>query len=97
VGKLLLIGGNEDRTGEMDVLRAFVAEAGGAKGRIEVITTASAEPIERWIEYKRAFGKIGIAYAAPMHIGSSESPSPPRCSFPGGTSSASRPFSARHR
>jgi len=69
-GKVLLVGGNEDRTGEMEVLRAFVAEAGGGKGRIEVITTASSEPLQRWIEYERAFGKIGVAYAAPMHIGS---------------------------
>jgi cyanophycinase len=69
-GKLLLVGGNEDRSGEMEVLRAFVDEAGGAKGRIEVITTASSEPIQRWAEYERAFGKIGVGYAAHMHIGS---------------------------
>jgi cyanophycinase len=69
-GKLLLIGGNEDKTEEMEVLRALAAEAGGAAGRIEVITTASSEPERRWQVYERAFKKIGVGYAKPMHIAS---------------------------
>lgn len=67
-GKLLLIGGNEDKTGEMEILRVVSAEAGGAAGRIEVITTASSEPDQVWGVYERAFGEIGVGYAAPMHI-----------------------------
>ncbi|MFC1575407.1 cyanophycinase [Gemmatimonadota bacterium] len=67
-GKLLLIGGNEDKTGEMEILRALSAEAGGAAGRIEVITTASSEPEKVWGAYERAFKEIGVAYAEPMHI-----------------------------
>ena len=70
VGKLLLIGGNEDKTGEMEVLRALVAGAGGAAGRIEVITTASSEPELVWKRYQKAFKKIGVGYAKPMHIDS---------------------------
>ncbi|MCK5650330.1 MAG: cyanophycinase [Gemmatimonadetes bacterium] len=69
-GKLLLIGGNEDKTEEMEVLRALAAEAGGAAGRIEVITTASSEPELVWQAYERAFKKIGVGYAKPMHIAS---------------------------
>ena len=69
-GKLLLIGGNEDKTEEMEVLRALAAEAGGADGRIEIITTASSEPEGTWQAYQRAFKKIGIRYAKPMHIAS---------------------------
>ena len=67
-GKLLLIGGSEDKTGEMEILRAVSAEAGGAAGRIEVITTASSEPEKVWGAYERAFREIGVGYAAPMHI-----------------------------
>ena len=67
-GKLLLIGGNEDKTGEMEILRAIAAEAGGTAGRIEVITTASSEPEKVWAVYERAFREIGVGYAAPMHI-----------------------------
>ena len=67
-GKLLLIGGNEDKTEEMEILRAVSAEAGGAAARIEVVTTASSEPEQVWEAYERAFKKIGVGYAAPMHI-----------------------------
>jgi len=67
-GKLLLVGGNEDKTEEMEVLRALSAEAGGAAGRIEIITTASSEPEQVWGTYERAFNEIGVGYAAPMHI-----------------------------
>ncbi len=69
-GKLLLIGGNEDKTEEMDVLRALAVEAGGANARIEVITTASSEPETTWQAYQKAFKKLGIGYARPMHIAS---------------------------
>ena len=69
-GRLFLIGGNEDKTQEMEVLRTLVAEAGGAAGRIEVITTASSEPELVWQAYERAFKKIGVGYAKPMHIAS---------------------------
>jgi cyanophycinase len=69
-GKLLLIGGNEDKTEEMDVLRALAVEAGGANARIEVITTASSEPETTWRAYETAFKKLGIGYAKPMHIAS---------------------------
>lgn len=67
-GKLLLIGGNEDKTEEMEILRAVSAEAGGEAGRIEVITTASSEPEQVWEAYERAFKEIGVGYSAPMHI-----------------------------
>ena len=67
-GILLLIGGNEDKTGEMEILRALAAKAGGTAGRIEVITTASSEPEQVWAVYERAFREIGVGYAAPMHI-----------------------------
>ena len=68
IGKLLLIGGNEDRDGKMDVLRTIVEEAGGADARIEVITTASSEPEELGKIYEEAFKKLGVGYVKAMHI-----------------------------
>jgi cyanophycinase len=70
LGELLLIGGNEDKTGEMEILRTLAAEAGGAAGRIEVITTASSEPEKTWQAYERAFKEIGVGHVQPMHIAS---------------------------
>lgn len=76
-GKLLLIGGAEDKTEGMQLLRVLVDEAGGPAARIEVITTASAVPEETWERYQQAFNKIGVAYVAHMDIGSrSEAESP---------------------
>ncbi|MFH2203676.1 MAG: cyanophycinase [Elusimicrobiota bacterium] len=69
-GKLLLIGGNEDKTEKMEILRALVQEAGGGAARIEVITTASSEPETVWQAYEKAFRQIGVAYAQPLHIDS---------------------------
>ena len=69
-GRLLLVGGNEDKTGEMRILRAFITEAGGAAGQIEVITTATSDPERVWKAYERAFKIIGVGYARPMHIAS---------------------------
>jgi cyanophycinase len=67
-GKLLLIGGNEDKAGELRILRTLAAEAGGADARIEIITTASSEPERTWQAYEQAFERIGVGYAKPMHI-----------------------------
>ncbi|MFC1522052.1 cyanophycinase [Elusimicrobiota bacterium] len=69
-GKLLLIGGNEDKIDEMEVLRTLAKEAGGAEARIEVITTASSEPEKTWQTYKEAFKKIEAGHVKPLHIAS---------------------------
>lgn len=76
-GKLLLIGGNEEKSGAMAVLRTLVAEAGGDRARIEVITTASSEPKLQWEAYDAAFQAIGAGHAEPMHIGTRAEASAP--------------------
>ncbi|OGV21318.1 MAG: cyanophycinase [Lentisphaerae bacterium GWF2_38_69] len=59
-GKLIAIGGNEDKNDEMKVLRRVVDEAKGKETVVELITTASDYP--RWMSetYETAFKRIGI-------------------------------------
>jgi cyanophycinase len=82
-GKLIAIGGAEDKGTnlekglisrnnlnffELGILRRIVEEAGGAKARIEVITTASMIPYEVGNNYLEAFGRIGCTHIGLMHI-----------------------------
>jgi len=82
-GKLIAIGGSEDKgtdleTGkiqrnnlnffELGILRRIVEEAGGPLSRIEVITTASTIPVEVGDNYLDAFGKIGCTNIGVMDI-----------------------------
>src|SRR4051812_41452132 len=52
-GRLILIGGAEDRQGEMTILKQVAARARG--GRLAVITTASSEPAQMFSMYRRIF------------------------------------------
>ncbi len=82
-GKLIAIGGAEDKGSEIDksvryvnnlnffelgILRRIVEEAGGIDARIEVITTASMIPFEVGNNYLEAFGRIGCTNIGVMHI-----------------------------
>src|SRR3954447_17252981 len=58
-GPLIVIGGAEDRAGEARILRAFVQTAGGAKGRVVVVTVASGEAAAVGAEYVAAFRRLG--------------------------------------
>jgi cyanophycinase len=57
-GRLILIGGAEDREGEMVILKQVAARARG--GRLAVVTAASAEPREMWALYRRVFDSLGV-------------------------------------
>jgi cyanophycinase len=82
-GKLVAIGGAEDKGAEQDkgdlyrynlnffelgILRRIVDETGGPLRRIEVITTASTIPFEVGENYLNAFGKMGCTNIGLMHI-----------------------------
>jgi cyanophycinase len=83
LGKLIAIGGAEDKGVEIDkgeiirnnlnffelgILRRIVIEAGGPDKRMEVITTASMIPYEVGEHYLNAFGKIGCTNIGIMPI-----------------------------
>jgi cyanophycinase len=66
-GYVIPIGGAEERTGSMRVLRRFVKLCGGRKSRIVIIPTASSleDTGDRYIEI---FNKIGAASAVSLPI-----------------------------
>ena len=59
-GKLLIVGGGEDKAGDSAVLKEFVRLAGGAKARVVVMTVATDLPGEIGDEYTEAFERIGV-------------------------------------
>jgi cyanophycinase len=56
-GRLVIIGGHEDKEEERLILREVVRCANG--GRVVVCTVASEVPKELWKDYRRAFGDLG--------------------------------------
>jgi cyanophycinase len=71
-GVLMAIGGNEERRGDMAVLRRFVQLSGGPRARIAVLTTASATPQLMGASYAQAFSQLGVKRRVELAIGSRE-------------------------
>lgn len=82
-GKLLSIGGNEDKGYglehipaarinvnyiELDILKRFIEEMKGTDSRIEIITTASSIPEEVGASYLEAFARLNCKNVKLMHI-----------------------------
>ncbi len=61
LGRLIAIGGNEDKTNELVVLKRVVQEIGKPKFRVGVITTASEDPEQRGKDYQTVFTTLGAA------------------------------------
>jgi cyanophycinase len=57
-GRLVIIGGHEDKTGEKEIL-AHVAEIANG-GKILIATLASSVADEVWKDYKKAFHELGV-------------------------------------
>lgn len=60
-GRLIAIGGNEDRGYDLEVLKRVVQEVGKADFRVVVIPTASEEPEQRGKDYQQVFTRLGAA------------------------------------
>jgi cyanophycinase len=67
-GTLMIIGGGEDRTDSMDVLKRFVELAGGQAQPIVVLTAASTVPDDVWDMYAKAFAEMGVSGATHVRI-----------------------------
>lgn len=69
-GKLMIIGGAEDKEGECIILRKLVELAGGREGSIVIMTVATehSETIGR--EYTRIFEQLGVRKISVIHIDS---------------------------
>lgn len=60
-GRLIAIGGNEDKADELVVLRRVVQEVGKKEYKVGVITTASQEPEQRGQDYQQVFTTLGAS------------------------------------
>jgi len=58
-GRLVIVGGAEDRVQERVVLRRFLQDAGGPQARIRLLAAASSVPLVVAESYRRAFAEIG--------------------------------------
>jgi cyanophycinase len=65
-GRLLIIGGHEDKENEKLILRR-VAQLVGS-GRLVVATLATSEPRQSWEEYERAFRSIGAPHVYHLQV-----------------------------
>jgi len=59
-GRLLIIGGAEDRCCGNGLLERFVALCGGEAARIVLVTTATDVPEQVHAEYEKVFRKLGV-------------------------------------
>jgi cyanophycinase len=64
----MIIGGGEDRTDSMDVLKRFVDLAGGPSQPIVVLTAASTVPDDVWDMYAKAFAEMGVTGATHVRV-----------------------------
>ncbi|MDT5272349.1 MAG: cyanophycinase [Acidobacteriota bacterium] len=59
-GRLVAVGGAEDKEGDCVILKEFVRLGKGAKARIVVMTVATDHPAEVGREYKNVFRRLGV-------------------------------------
>ncbi|GAA4098061.1 MULTISPECIES: cyanophycinase [Actinomadura] len=67
-GRLLIIGGAENRTCGTGPLETFVRLAGDAAARVVVVTTATEIPEEVTAEYTAAFGRLGVTAVRELRL-----------------------------
>lgn len=67
-GRLIAIGGNEDKVDELVVLQRVVKEIGKTEFKVGVITTASQEPEKRGKDYHRVFTTLGATEIEILNI-----------------------------
>jgi cyanophycinase len=67
-GRLIAIGGNEDKANELVVLKRVIQEVGKTEFNVGIITTASREPAQRGKDYQQAFTILGAAKIEILNI-----------------------------
>jgi cyanophycinase len=72
LGRLIAIGGNEDRVNELLVLTRVVEEVCKKNFNVSIITTASEEPALRGKEYHKVFSTLGASSINILNIISRE-------------------------
>lgn len=69
-GHLMIIGGHEDRSDNMEILKRFIDLSGGVDARIVVISAASRIPDDMWTIYDEAFGTLGVHHRTHLEMNS---------------------------
>lgn len=64
-GRLIIIGGGEDKDGDQLILRAVACET---RGPLVVVTAASNEPDELWETYEAVFRDLGVSEVRQLHV-----------------------------
>lgn len=67
-GRLIAIGGNEDRVNELLVLKRVVQEICKDNFKVAILTTASEEPEQRGEDYKKVFKTLGAKFIEVLNI-----------------------------
>ena len=67
-GRLLIIGGGEDRCCGTGLLERFVELSGGDQARITLVTTATGVPDEVHAEYEQVFRKLGVEQTRELRL-----------------------------
>jgi len=67
-GRLLIIGGAEDRCCGAGLLERFVELCGGDEARIVLVTTATNVPEEVLADYERVFRKLGVDHTSELRL-----------------------------
>lgn len=68
IGRLVVIGGAEDKLRDRLILRRFVELCGGPLARIRVLSAASAEPEAAWETYRAVFDDLAVQDCAPIPV-----------------------------
>jgi cyanophycinase len=71
-GKLVVIGGGEDKEDDCGILKEFLRLAKGARARIVVMTVATDKPDELGVEYVDAFKRLGVDEVKVVDVSSRE-------------------------
>ncbi len=67
-GRLLIIGGAEDRRHGAPLLERFVELSGGQAARIVLVTAATGVPDEMHADYERVFRRLGADQTIPLRL-----------------------------
>jgi cyanophycinase len=71
-GRLVVIGGGEDKKDDCGILKEFIRLARGARARIVVMTVATDKPDELGKEYVGAFKRLGVDEVRVVDVSSRE-------------------------
>ena len=71
-GRILIVGGAEDRLRDKVILKRFYDICGGELAHILVLTAASADPAASWASYEQVFSELGSRNTSHLVIGSTE-------------------------